>query len=121
MDFSDVFTVNLTDTLIDIGHQFTRCHCPASRLQCPTNVHDLDSERAIVRTAVIRGAPLRDIRDIRLRRSQRLVLLTQRNDVLPDFIIFRHHLAPCIERFPAAIVNRSSRTVHQFVSALNVI
>jgi hypothetical protein len=40
---------------------------------------------------------------------------------LPDLIIFRHHLAPGIERFPAAVVNRSSRTVHQLVSALDVI
>jgi hypothetical protein len=34
-------------------------------------------------------------------RIKRHVLLTQRNDVLPNFIIFRHHLAPGIQRFTA--------------------
>ena len=71
-----------------------RRHFSPGRLQRPANVHDFDSEGAVVRAAVIRGTPLGNIRDIRLRRRQRLILLTERNQVLPNFVILSHHLAP---------------------------
>ena len=90
-------------------------------LKRPAIIDYLDSQRAIIRAAVIRGAPRRDIRDVCLSISQCHILPAERDQVLPYLIVFRHHLAPGIERFTAAVVNRSGRTVNQLVSALNVV
>ncbi|SXT53312.1 Uncharacterised protein [Klebsiella pneumoniae] len=70
---------------------------------------------------VIRRRALRDIRDIRLGSRQRRVLLTERDQVLPDLIVFRHHSAPGIQINASAIWFSQLGPIEQLIQTLGII
>ncbi|VGJ01164.1 Uncharacterised protein [Klebsiella pneumoniae] len=94
---------------------------PSGSSQGATIVDVLVCKRTTVCTTHVGSAAVRDISNICLSICQRHILPAERDQVLPDLIVFRHHLAPRIEWITTTVRNISGRPIDQLIQTLSVI